>query len=67
MTIEDHFRTGGLYSIVAEVLLQHRVSADVLPLSLGERWFQAGLLDQVLANEGFTPEQMMNKIIDYVQ
>lgn len=67
VTIEDHFRTGGLYSIVAEVLLQHRVSADVLPLSLGERWFRAGMLDKVLENEGFTPEKMMNKIIDYVQ
>src|ERR1700744_2045148 len=31
VTIEDHLQTGGLYSIVAEVLLRHRVMAEVLP------------------------------------
>ncbi|MBS1607035.1 MAG: transketolase [Bacteroidetes bacterium] len=67
VTIEDHFRTGGLYSIVAEVLLSRRITADVQPLSLGERWFKAGTLNQVLETEGFTPEQMADKIITYAQ
>jgi transketolase len=62
VTIEDHLRTGGLYSIVAEVLLQRRMTADVLSLSLGERWFKPGLLDQVLETEGFTPEKMATTI-----
>jgi transketolase len=43
---------------VAEVLLKRRMTADVLSLSLGERWFKPGLLDQVLETEGFTPEKM---------
>jgi len=67
VTIEDHFRTGGLYSIVAEVLLQRRMTADVLSLSLGERWFRPGLLGQVLETEGFTPEKMANKIMTNAQ
>jgi transketolase len=67
VTIEDHFRTGGLYSIVAEVLLGHRLTADVLPLSLGERWFKPGMLDQVLETAGFTPEKMTDKIMTYAQ
>jgi transketolase len=62
VTIEDHLQTGGLYSIVAEVLLQRRMTADVLSLSLGERWFKPGLLDQVLETEGFTPEKMATTI-----
>jgi transketolase len=62
VTIEDHLQTGGLYSIVAEVLLQRRLTADVLSLSLGERWFKPGLLDQVLETEGFTPEKMATTI-----
>jgi transketolase len=62
VTIEDHLQTGGLYSIVAEVLLRRRMTADVLSLSLGERWFKPGLLDQVLETEGFTPEKMAAKI-----
>ena len=62
VTIEDHFQTGGLYSIVAEVLLKHRMMADVTSLSLGERWFRPGLLNQVLETEGFTPEKLANRI-----
>ncbi|GGA90492.1 transketolase family protein [Puia dinghuensis] len=58
VTIEDHLQTGGLYSIVAEVLLRRRVSAAVTALSLGERWFRPGLLAQVLETEGFTPEKI---------
>jgi transketolase len=64
VTIEDHLRTGGLYSIVAETLLHHRVGkAEVLPLSLEERWFRPGLLSEVLEMEGFTPEQITSKIL----
>ncbi len=62
VTIEDHLQTGGLYSVVAEVLLKRRMTADVLSLSLGERWFKPGLLDQVLETEGFTPEKMAARI-----
>ena len=62
VTIEDHLQTGGLYSIVAEVLLKRRMTADVLPISLGERWFRPGLLGQVLETEGFTPEKLAQKI-----
>jgi transketolase len=62
VTIEDHLQTGGLYSVVAEVLLKRRMTADVLSLSLGERWFKPGLLDQVLETEGFTPGQLAERI-----
>lgn len=64
-TIEDHFQTGGLYSIVAEVLLKHRMMGNVTPLSLGERWFKPGLLGKVLETEGFTPEKLVEKIMIY--
>jgi transketolase len=63
VTIEDHLLTGGLYSIVAEVLLKHRVTATVLPLALKERWFKPGLLHDVLANEGFTGEKIAERIL----
>ncbi len=61
-TIEDHLRTGGLYSVVAETLLKHRVSAAVEPLDLGERWFRPGLLNDVLDYEGFSPERLAERI-----
>ncbi|HXB32746.1 MAG TPA: transketolase C-terminal domain-containing protein [Puia sp.] len=63
VTIEDHLRTGGLYSIVAEVLLRHRVSRPaVVPLALEERWFRPGLLGEVLETEGFTGERIAARI-----
>lgn len=65
VTIEDHFLTGGLYSIVAETLLKHRVSANVLPIALDERWFKPARLSEVLEYEGFTGELMAEKIMEY--
>jgi transketolase len=65
VTIEDHFLTGGLYSIVAEVLLKHRTTAHVLPFALQDKWFKPALLDKVLQHEGFTGKQMAERILGY--
>jgi len=63
VTIEDHFITGGLYSILAEVLLRNRKTAIVLPFAFMNKWFKPGLLNDVLEYEGFTAEQIAKKII----
>ena len=63
VTVEDHFLTGGLYSIVSEILVRHRVTANVAPIALRDRWFRAGRLDQVLAREGFTGDQIAETIL----
>ena len=63
VTIEDHFLTGGLYSILAEVLLQHRTTANVFPIALNERWYQPGLLSEVLTHEGFTGPQLADRVL----
>ena len=65
VTVEDHFLTGGLYSIVAEVLLKHQTTARVLPFALNEKWFRPSLLPNVLQNEGFTGKQIAEKILGY--
>ena len=62
VTIEDHLLTGGLYSIVAEVLLRSGVTVRTLPLAFEERWFKPGLLTGVLEAEGLTPEKIAGKI-----
>lgn len=62
VTLEDHFLTGGLFSIVSETLVRHRVMADVLPLALDERWFKPALLKDVLVYEGFTGPQIAYRI-----
>jgi transketolase len=65
VTVEDHFQTGGLYSIVAEVLLKNQKTAKVLPINLKEKWFKPARLNEVLQNEGFTGKQIAEKILGY--
>lgn len=62
VTLEDHFLTGGLFSILAELLIAHRVMANVLPIALEERWFKPALLPEVLEYEGFTGAQIAERI-----
>ncbi len=64
VTLEDHFLTGGLFSIVGETLLRHGQSADVLPIALEEHWFKPALLPDVLRHEGFTGEQIAARILE---
>jgi len=65
VTLEDHFVTGGLYTIVAEVLLKHALTGKVLPIALNEKWFKPSLLPNVLQHEGFTGKQIAEKILGY--
>jgi transketolase len=62
VTLEDHFLTGGLFSIVSELLVRHRVTANVLPIALPDRWFKPASLDDVLEHEGFTGRQIAERI-----
>ncbi len=67
VTLEDHFLTGGLYTLVGEILLRHQMMACVLPLALEERWFQPALLDDVLEREGLTGPQIAGRILDVMR
>ena len=67
VTIEDHFLTGGLYSIMAEIFLKNRTTANVLPFALNERWFRPGLLSEVLTYEGFTGAQIAAKVSEKIK
>ena len=62
VTVEDHFQTGGLYTILAEVFLQHKITANVLPIALKEKWYKPGLLSEVLEYEGYTGKQLAERI-----
>ncbi len=62
VTIEDHFLTSGLFSIVSELCLANRIAPAVMPLTLGDRWFKPGRLDEVLEYAEFTGRQIASKI-----
>jgi transketolase len=65
--VEDHFKTGGLYSIVAEVLLKHQTTGNVQSLSLKENWFKPARLSEVLDHEGFTPEKIAMRTLELLE
>ena len=62
VTFEDHFKIGGLYSIVAETYLARRMSPHVLPIALDARWFAPALLPDVLVHEGFRGDQLAERV-----
>ena len=66
VAVEDHFQTGGLYSIVAEVMVRHGVLCRLQSISLGERWFKPALLPAVLEHEGFTGAAIAAKVLAHL-
>lgn len=62
VTLEDHVIPGGLASIVAERLIAAEIARPLLPLGLERRWFRPGLIDEVLAHEGFTADAIAQRI-----
>jgi len=61
--IEDHYSVGGLYSIIAEMLIRRRTSANIMSVSLNNKWFKPVLLKEVLEYEGFTGKQIADRIL----
>lgn len=62
VTLEDHFESGGLYTIVAETLLACRQTARVLPLSLGSTYFRPALFDKALDAAGLSTTKIVDRI-----
>lgn len=63
VTVEDHFRRGGLYETVAEAVRSAGSSTPVRPLALEQRWFRTGTLADVLEAEGFTGKQIAERAL----
>jgi len=62
VTLEDHFLTGGLYSILSEIIVKNRISCRVLPVALENTWFKPALLNDVLHYEKFDGRSIAEKI-----
>ncbi len=63
VTIEDHFITGGLYSMVCELLVRRLMLCPVLPIALENRWFKPALLEEAVRLEGFSGDKLANRIL----
>jgi len=64
VTVEDHLLSGGLYQLVAEILVRYGVSVPVVPVGLDGRFFRPGRLADILEREGFTPRKLAARLRD---
>ncbi len=64
VTLEDHFLIGGLFSIVSELLIAHRLPARFLPIGFDRKWFRPGPLPDVIEHEGLSGAQIKTKILE---
>lgn len=64
VTLEDHFETGGLTTMVAELMMRQRLNAPVRSIAFRERWFRPGLLNDVLRFEGMTGEAIADTVME---
>lgn len=62
VTVEDHFRRGGLRTVVDEVLSRHRLSVPLRSIDLGGEWFRPALLPDILQTHGFTGEAIADRV-----
>jgi transketolase len=61
VTLEDHFITGGLFSILSEMMVLGNINCRVFTIGL-KTWFKPALLNDVLEYEGFTGKAIAHKI-----
>jgi transketolase len=67
VTVEDHFKTGGLFTTLAELFLCNGLTAPVHPIAMDGRWFNPATLERVLEYEGFTGSQLARRITQVLE
>jgi transketolase len=67
VALEDHFKVGGLYSILCELLVREGVKARVVSHALDGRWFKPGTLPRVLDHEGFSAAKLLDRVLLAIQ
>jgi len=67
ITIEDHFLTGGLFSILAEYLVKNQILIPTHSIAFEDRWFKPGRLSEVLIHEGLDAKSLVEKIQNFIQ
>lgn len=61
-TVEDHFGTGGVRSIVADIVANVAARPRLVSVSCGERWFTPAMLPDALWSAGFTAGEIAARI-----
>ena len=59
---ENHVSSGGLASLVAEVLFDHRIDKPLLRIGLPDRYLECGSVPTLQRRDGLTPETVADAI-----
>lgn len=62
VTVEDHFVTGGLASIVAELLCKDGPSRRLVSIGFDGRWFRPGLMKDLLERERLSAAAIAERV-----
>ena len=61
VVVEDHLLAGGIYQVVCEILIRHKLPVPVVAVGLDNRWFRPALLQDVLEREGFSAGKLAER------
>lgn len=62
VTLEDHFITGGLFTILSEITVKNKICAEILPIAFENKWFKPTIISKALEFEGLTPNSIAMQI-----
>lgn len=66
VTIEDHFISSGLFSIINLILYKNKIIKDMLSIGLNDRWFKPLMFNDIIKYEKFDyvsiSSQILNKL-----
>lgn len=63
VTIEDHFLSSGIYSMICRILFENKIIKDVLGIGLNERWFKPLMLNDLISYEKFDYQSVSQQIL----
>lgn len=66
VTIEDHFKIGGLSSIIAEIVMERQLTANLKSISMADNWFSAGRMNEVLQSSGLNADTIMHRVKNWL-
>jgi transketolase len=67
IAVEDHFKIGGLYSILCELLQRAGVHVKVVSRAFDARWFTPATLSRVLDNEGLSGARLADTALQAIR
>lgn len=67
VTVEDHFATGGLRTILAETLLDAQATCASFHVNIGDRWFTPARLPEVLDVERLSAKHLSQRILSVLE